>query len=170
MRPHPQEDITGNKGLIQRKTGTSLGSPLRSNTSLQRRLLLPKIFKRPGTTPTMDHRTFEEVLPVRNLLHFKLPNLHLSMYVSYYFRHSQINNTQALPMHIYPQPSMSYLSTKNYLSTKTCVTLRNYSWETSQESLSLKFQIKSCSYTTDIIITIKFVNTQLSKSTKSKVV
>ena len=37
-------------------------------------------------------------------------------------------------------------------------------------SLSLKFQIKSCSYTTDIFIAIKVVNTQLPKSTKSKVV
>jgi len=35
----------------------------------------------------MKHRTFEEVLLVRNLLRFKLPSLHLSMYDSYYFCH-----------------------------------------------------------------------------------
>ena len=71
MRPRPQEDITGNKGPILRKTRTSLGRPLRSNLSLERRLLLPKVFRRPRTDSTMEHKTFEEVLLVRNLLHFK---------------------------------------------------------------------------------------------------
>ena len=45
-------------------------------------------FRRPRTASTMEYKTFEEVLPVRNLLHFKLSNLHISMYDSYYFRHS----------------------------------------------------------------------------------
>ena len=58
----------------------------------------------------------------------------------------------------------------SYLSTKTCANLKSYSWETSQEFLLLKFQIKSCSYTADIVITIKVVNTQPLKSTKSRVV
>ena len=58
----------------------------------------------------------------------------------------------------------------SYLSTKTHATLRSYPLEMSQGSPPLKFQIKSCSYTTDGIIAIKVVNAQLPKSTKSKVV
>jgi len=53
---------------------------------------------------------------------------------------------------------------------KNMCTLRSYYWEMSQGPSSLKFQIKSCSYTADGIIAIKVINTQLPKSTKSKVV
>ena len=83
------KDLSQEKlGPAPRKTGTSLGRPLRSNLSLQKRLLLPKVFRQPGIASTMEHRTLEEILPIRNTLHFKLPNLHISMYDSFYFRHS----------------------------------------------------------------------------------
>ena len=88
MRPHPQEGVTGNKGPIPRKTRTSPGMPLRGNLSFQRRLLLLEVSRRPGTASTMEHRTLEKILPVRNALHFKLLNLHISMYDNHHFRHS----------------------------------------------------------------------------------
>ena len=87
-RPRPQEGIVGNKEPIPRKTGTSLGRPLQSNLSFHRRLLLPKVFRQPRIASTMEHRTLEEILPIGNTLHFKLPNLHISMYDCFYFRHS----------------------------------------------------------------------------------
>ena len=77
------KDLSQEKlGPAPRKTGTSLERPLRSNLSLQKRLLLPKVFRQPGSASTMEHRTLEKILPVRNTLHFKLPNLHINMYDS----------------------------------------------------------------------------------------
>jgi len=47
-----------------------------------------------------------------------------------------------------------------------CATLRSHPWETSQGSLSLKYQIRSYSHTTNGIIAIEVIHIQLPKSTK----
>ena len=112
----------------------------------------------------MEHRIFKEVPPVRNLLHFKFPifiSVCTSVIIFIIYRsiiHESI-------IHAY----LSIIIHELFINKNMCYT-KSYSWETSQEFLSLKFQIKSCSYTTDIVITIKVVNTQPSKSTKSRVV